>query len=92
MAISSYGLIGIADSVAGVLRGEEYIREKTDRNGVQWSKVYFGSGTHFENWLSQVLEVYSEENVKVEPVAFTDLTCFEQSEDTPYRIWVRKQE
>ncbi len=90
-ACDGAGLCQIADDVAGVLQGEESIREKTDSYGNTWSKVYFGSGAHFKNWLSQVLEIFGEENVEVEPVDFTGLKCFEESEDKAYRIWVKKQ-
>ena len=84
-------LCRIADTVSDALQGEESIREKTDSRGIVWSKVYFGSGAHFKNWLAQVLEVYGEENVEVEPVLFTGLKCFEESEDTAYRIWVKRR-
>jgi hypothetical protein len=84
-------LCRIADNVGEALQGEESIREKTDSRGIVWSKVYFGSGAHYKNWLAQVLEVYGEENVEVEPVDFTGLKCFEESEDTAYRIWVKRQ-
>ena len=89
-ARESSDLCLIADSVGDALHGEESIREKTDSNGNTWSKVYFGSGAHFQNWLAQVLEVFGDKNVEVEPVDFTGLKCFEESEDTAYRIWVKK--
>jgi hypothetical protein len=31
---------------------EEKIREKADEDGNRWTKVYFGGGAHFRNWLS----------------------------------------
>ena len=68
---------------------EESIKEKIDESGNQWRKVYFGSGTHFENWLSQFIEVYGEENIEVEAVISCDLACFDNSKDKPFRIWAK---
>jgi len=81
-----------ANSVADTLRQEENVREKKDGRGNQWSKVYFGSGAHFKNWLDQVLEIFGEENVEIEAVDSTGLKCFEESGDKAYRIWVRKNQ
>ena len=40
---------------------EEIIKERVDEEGNRWTKVYFGGGQHFKNWLEQCEElgVYS---------------------------------
>ena len=45
---------------------EEKVRQRVDEDGTRWTKVYFGGGAHFRNWLSQFVELRGEENVKVE--------------------------
>jgi hypothetical protein len=85
------GFCHSAENAAGALHAEENIREKTDEHGVVWSKVYFGSGSHYKNWLKQVYEVFGEENVAIEPVDFTGLACFTESDDKAFRIWVKKK-
>ena len=47
---------------------EETFREKVDEDGTRWTEAYFGDRAHFRNWLSQFIELKSEENVKVEEV------------------------
>jgi hypothetical protein len=64
---------------------EEKIREKVD-DGTRWTKVYFGSGVHFRNWLSQFVELRGEENVKVEEADSTGFQCYEESGEKMYRI------
>jgi hypothetical protein len=76
----------------GPLQKEEAIKEKQDDQGNTWSKVYFGSGAHFKNWLSQVRELFEEEDIEVEEVLNTGLTCYEESAEKAYRIWVKKRE
>ena len=76
----------------GPLKKEESIKEKQDSQGNIWSKVYFGSGAHFKNWLSQVRELFDEDDIEIEEVYNTGLTCFEESSEKAYRIWVRKKE
>jgi hypothetical protein len=73
------------------LKMEEKIREKKDSLGNTWSKVYFGSGAHFKNWRDQVIELFGNENVEIEPVSDTGLKCFDESDDKAYRIWVKKK-
>ncbi len=68
---------------------EDGIREKVDNNGVRWSKVYFGGGTHFQNWLSQVIELKGKDNVEVEEADSSGFQCFEKSGEKMYRIWIR---
>jgi hypothetical protein len=31
---------------------EEKIQQRVDEDGTRWTKVYFGGGVHFRNWLS----------------------------------------
>ena len=69
--------------------GEEKIREKIDQDGTRWTKVYFGGGAHFRNWLSQFIELKGEENVKVEEADSTGFQCYEESGEKMYHIWVK---
>lgn len=68
---------------------EEEVRQRTDQDGNRWTKVYFGGGTHFRNWLSQFIEVKGEENVNIEEVDSRGFQCFEESGEKMYRIWVK---
>ena len=68
---------------------EENVREKVDKDGTRWTKVYFGGGAHFRNWLSQFVELKGEENVKVEEADSRGFQCYEESGEKMYRIWVR---
>ena len=68
---------------------EETIREKVDENGNRWTKVYFGGGAHFRNWLSQFVELKGEENVEVEEADSRGFRCYEESGEKMYRIWVK---
>lgn len=68
---------------------EEKVRHKIDENGARWTKVYFGGGAHFRNWLNQFIELKGEENVKVEEADSTGFQCYEESGEKMYRIWVK---
>ena len=68
---------------------EERIWEEVDENGNRWTKVYFGGGAHFRNWLSQFVELKGEENVKVEETDSRGFQCYEESGEKMYRIWVK---
>ena len=68
---------------------EEKVRHKGDKDGTNWTKVYFGGGAHFRNWLSQFIELRGEENVKVEETDSTGFRCYEESGEKMYRIWVK---
>ena len=68
---------------------EETIKEKVDNNGNRWTKVYFGGGAHFRNWLSQFVELKGEENVKVEEVDSRGFQCYKESGEKMYRIWLK---
>lgn len=68
---------------------EENIREKVDESGTRWTKVYFGGGVHFQNWLKQVFELKGKDDVEVEEISARGFQCFEESGDKMYRIWVK---
>ena len=69
---------------------EDLIRERVDDKGNIWSKVYFGGGAHFRNWLDQTRELRGEENVEVEEIDSRGFKCFEEGGEKMYRIWVKK--
>jgi hypothetical protein len=69
---------------------EEEVREKTDKEGSKWLKLYFGGGAHFRNWLSQIEEIYGKENIEIEEIDPTGFKCFEESQEKLYRIWVKE--
>ena len=68
---------------------EETIRERVDKDGNRWTKVYFGGGAHCRSWLSQFIELKGEENVKVEEADSRGFQCYEESGEKMYRIWVK---
>jgi hypothetical protein len=65
---------------------EDLVQEKVDEQGNKWSKVYFGGGEHFKNWLDQCKELGE---VMVEEVDSTGYKCFEMAGEKLYRIWMR---
>jgi len=71
------------------LAEEERVLEKVDEDGNRWTKVYFGGGAHFRNWLGQVLELRGKDAVRVEEISSEGFECFEESGEKMYRIWVR---
>ena len=68
---------------------EDNTREKMDKDGNRWTKVYFGGGAHFRNWLSQFVELKGEENIEVEETDSRGFQCYEESGENMYRIWVK---
>lgn len=68
---------------------EETIQEKVDEQGYRWRKVYFGGGSHMNNWLDQIKEVHGDENVVIEEADSTGFRCYEGGEKM-YRIWARQ--
>ncbi|MEA3471755.1 MAG: hypothetical protein U9R24_08545 [Thermodesulfobacteriota bacterium] len=74
------------------LRDEEKVREKIDERGNRWFKIYFGSGSHFRNWLNQCREIFGEENIEVEEADSTGLICFGESGEKAYRIWILERQ
>ncbi len=69
---------------------EEKSRQRADKEGNKWTKVYFGSGAHFRNWLSQVIELKGKQHVMVEEADPRGFRCYEESGEKMYRIWVRE--
>ena len=55
---------------------EELVKERIDEEGNRWTKVYFGGGQHFRNWLEQCKELGE---VRVEEVDSTGYKCFRRS-------------
>ncbi|MFO7772400.1 MAG: hypothetical protein R6V59_00385 [Dehalococcoidia bacterium] len=68
---------------------EESVKEKTDRQGNKWRKVYFGGGAHFRNWLAQYQELGFE--IETEEVDSTGFKCFEESGEKMHRIWIKER-
>lgn len=77
---------------AGRLRDEEKLREKIDDRGNRWYKIYFGSGSHFRNWLNQAREIFGEENIEVEEADSRGLACFDKGGEKAYRIWILERQ
>ncbi len=75
--------------IARRMAEEEQVQEKMDGNGNRWTKVYFGGGAHYRNWLSQFIELKGEDNVQVEEADPRGFQCFEESGEKMYRIWVK---
>jgi hypothetical protein len=69
---------------------EEEVREKVDKGGGKWLKLYFGGGAHFRNWISQIEEIYGKENIEIEEIDPTGFRCFEESQENLYRVWVKE--
>ena len=68
---------------------EEKVIRRVDEDGTRWTKVYFGGGAHFRNWLSQCVELKGEDNVRVEEADSRGFQCYEESGEKMYRIWVK---
>ena len=77
---------GIKKTIEKRMREEELIRERIDKDGNHWKKVYFGGGEHFRNWLDQSKELGE---VMVEEVDCTGYKCFEETGEKLYRIWLK---
>jgi len=73
-----------------LMKQEDMIKEKTDKNNDKWTKKYVGGGAHFLNWLAQFREVYGEENVETEEIDPKGFICFEKGSEKMFRIWVRE--
>ncbi len=70
---------------------EEAVQERTDDEGCVWKKVYFGSGSHFDNWFEQFGEVHGKENVEAEEVKEGVCKCYGEGGEIMKRIWVRER-
>jgi hypothetical protein len=68
---------------------EEQVQERIDAKGNRWTKVYFGGGDHFRNWLAQCRELGE---IMVEEVDPKGYRCFEESGEKLFRIWVKMDE
>ena len=68
---------------------EEMVQERIDAKGNRWTKVYFGGGDHFRNWLAQCRELGE---IMVEEVDPKGYRCFEESGEKLFRIWVKMDE
>ncbi len=53
---------------------EELVKERVDKEGNRWTKVYFGGEEHFKDWLGQCKGLGE---VRVEEVDSTGYKCFE---------------
>lgn len=78
-------------TIEAIMKQEEQVWERKDEIGDTWRKLYFGGGGHFENWLEQCKEVYSEDDLEIEEVDPTGFKCFEEGGERMYRIWVRAE-
>ena len=65
---------------------EALVKERIDNEGNRWTKVYFGGGQHFKNWLEQCKELGE---VLIEEVDSTGFKCFEEGGEKLYRIWMK---
>ncbi len=68
---------------------EDLVKERFDKEGNRWRKVYIGGGTHFQNWLEQCKELGE---VMIEEVDSTGYKCFEEGGEKLYRIWMKIDE
>lgn len=80
---------GKENTVRRRMAEEEKVRQKVGGDGTSWTKVYFGGGAHFRNWLSQFIELNGKENVKVEEADPKGFQCYEESGEKMYRIWIK---
>lgn len=65
---------------------ENSVKERFDKNGNRWQKIYFGGGEHFRHWLEQFRELGE---VQVEEVDSKGFKCFKDSGEKLYRVWFR---
>jgi hypothetical protein len=68
------------------MAAENLVKERIDKEGNTWSKVYFGGGEHFKNWLEQCRELGE---VMVEEMDAKGFKCFDMAGEKLYRIWVK---
>ena len=71
------------------IQGDPQAAEKTDESGNKWRKLYTGGGSHFRHCLEQFKEVYGEGNLVVEEEDPSGYTCFEQSGEPMFSIWLK---
>jgi hypothetical protein len=68
------------------MAAEDRVKECVDEAGNRWTKVYFGGGEHFRNWLEQCRELGE---VMVEEVDATGFACYREGGEPLYRIWMK---
>ncbi len=73
------------------MKEENRVIEKKDKQGNIWKKAYFGSGSHFNHWLAQYIEIYGKENIEVEEYMSSELNCFSGGSEALKRIWVKQK-
>jgi hypothetical protein len=76
----------IGKTIEERMADEALVKERTDEEGNKWTKVYFGGGEHFKNWLDQCKELGE---VMVEEVDSTGYTCFDMAGEKLFRIWMK---
>lgn len=74
------------NSIRERMAQEDQVQERVDERGHRWRKVYFGGGSHFQNWLEQCKELGEVEVEEIDPAGFR---CYEEDGEKVYRIWVK---
>jgi hypothetical protein len=78
------------NEIAELMKQEEIVKERIDKNGQRWIKKYIGGGAHFLNWLEQYREIYGEEKVEIEEIDPKGFSCFIKGNEKMFRIWVKE--
>jgi len=78
------------NEIAELMKQEEMVKERIDKNGQRWIKKYIGGGVHFLNWLEQYREIYGEEKVEIEEIDPKGFSCFIKGNEKMFRIWVKE--
>ena len=78
------------NEIAELMKQEEMVKERIDKNGQRWIKKYIGGGAHFLNWLEQYREIYGEEKVEIEEIDPKGFSCFIKGNEKMFRIWVKE--
>lgn len=76
------------ERVNELMAAEARLRERVDEQGNRWFKAYCGGGEHFRHWLAQCRELGE---VMVEEIDATGYSCYEESGEKLYRIWVKME-
>ena len=78
------------NEIAELMKQEEMVKERIDKNGQRRIKKYIGGGAHFLNWLEQYREIYGEEKVEIEEIDQKGFSCFIKGNEKMFRIWVKE--
>jgi len=78
------------NEIAELMKQEEMVKERIDKNGQRRIKKYIGGGVHFLNWLEQYREIYGEEKVEIEEIDPKGFSCFIKGNEKMFRIWVKE--